>query len=486
MDPVTIGSSGRGVAALWIALVLVGGCVPNQAYRTTAGICETPDCQSGSIERHAVNAEPASEYLLGVVEFDDQGAKQAPAQMDALFAQLKAESAAQDLCLVVFVHGWKHNARYDDPNMLEFRQLLEQLARTESQRTPAAWNKPRKVFGIYAGWRGQSLDAGDLSDLTFWTRKDAAGRVALGSIRELLGRVRALRDTIDRTTWSGRLLPAGTPPPPGEALRSTRMLTIGHSFGGLIVYTALAQYFIDRAAASATAVALGDAADADKAIASYGDLVVIVNPAVEAISWEPIRQLVENRRAQDYARGQRPVFVEVTSTADDATGIAFPLGRSLNTVIESFTTAEERREARAAVGHYPPFWTHDLTSAPNPVTPQAAADQRARLAQASPAEAGAEAGALVQAECQAHAAFETRWRRDGYLLPGWTRRYSAGAVLSHRAQSRFDANDPFWIVSADASVIAGHSDISRPVFVDFVRQLYDDLLLDGAGCGPAR
>jgi hypothetical protein len=307
------------------------------------------DCQTGPIERHTIKADPPIEYLLGVVEFDDR-IEIRPAQMDTLFAQLQVESATEDLCLVVFVHGWENNASYNNGNVQEFRQLLEQLARTEGQHLPGAWSRPRKVVGIYAGWRGRSLDAGALSAITFWNRKDAAQRVASGSIRELLGRARALRDTIDRTTWEGKLLPIGALPPPGQKLRSTRLLTIGHSFGGLIVYTALAQYFTDRAAASGMATSLGATADADKAIAGYGDLVVLINPAVEAITWEPIRQLVEKRPASGYARRQRPVFVEVTSTADDATGIAFPLGRSLNTIAESFTGAEEKREATVALG----------------------------------------------------------------------------------------------------------------------------------------
>jgi hypothetical protein len=464
-----------------VATVQVG-CVPNQPYRTTIGVCETPGCKTGSIERHPVNTDPATEYLLGVVEFDDQGAKYVSQQMDALFAVLKAESAAQDLCLVVFVHGWENNASYDNGNVQEFRQLLDRLARTESEHPPGAWQKPRKVVGVYAGWRGQLLDAGDVSVVTFWDRKAAAERVALGSIRELLGRARALRDTLDRTTQSGHLLPAGTQPPADDPFRSTRLLTIGHSFGGLIVYTALAQYFTDRAAASDTAVSFGATQDADKMIDSYGDLVVIVNPAVEAISWEPIRELVANRKPPDYARGQKPVFVEVTSLADDATGIAFPLGRTLNTVTEDFTNADEKQMARQTIGHYEPFLTHDLTSAADMVTRQQAAAELAWLAQATPAEAKKEAQELVLKECRTHAAFDAQYRRDGYLLPGWTRRYSSGAILTHRAASAFDPNDPFWIVSADKSLIAGHSDIDEPVFVDFVRQLYDELLLDDDKC----
>lgn len=469
----------RLLATLGIMAVLLTGCVANKPYRTSVGVCGAPDC---SIERHPVNTLPLTEYLLGFVEFDDQGEKQVRAQMDALFAELREESRTQDLCLIVFVHGWEHNASYDDENVEAFRTLLEAIARGESQRSPGAWGRPRKVVGIYAGWRGRSVKGDYLPAITFWGRKNAAGRVALGSVRELLGRARAFRNTIDRTTWSGRLLPAGTQPPPGDPVRSTRLLTIGHSFGGLIVYTALAQFFTDQAAASATAVALGDNSDADKRIASYGDLVVIVNPAVEAISWEPIRQIVENRPARDYACGQPPVFIEVTSTADLATGIAFPLGRSLNVMTESFTSRDERDEAKTAVGHYAPFWTHDLTSAPTAVTPQQAANRRAYLRRAAPDEVSRAIGQQMDAERQAHAAFESRWREGGYLRPGWERTYTAGAVLTQRRDSRFDPNDPFWIVHADATVIAGHSDIGKPVFTDFIRQIYDDLLLGVSGC----
>ena len=60
-----------------------------------------------------------------------------------------------------------------------------------------------------------------------------------------------------------------------------------------------------------------------------------------------------------------------------------------------------------------------------------------------------------------------------------------GAVLSHRKDSGMDPNVPFWMVRAEASVIAGHSDIQEPIFVDFVRQLYDELLPEAVECGPA-
>jgi alpha-beta hydrolase superfamily lysophospholipase len=60
-----------------------------------------------------------------------------------------------------------------------------------------------------------------------------AHRVAEGSVREVLARAKALRDAVDASSWPGH-----------QDHRNTRMVTIGHSFGGLIVYSALAQYFM--------------------------------------------------------------------------------------------------------------------------------------------------------------------------------------------------------------------------------------------------
>jgi hypothetical protein len=70
--------------------------------------------------------------------------------MNVLFDRLRAETAAQDLCLVIFVHGWKNNASYDNDDVRAFRALLEELARTEAQHPPGAWSKPRKVVGHLA------------------------------------------------------------------------------------------------------------------------------------------------------------------------------------------------------------------------------------------------------------------------------------------------------------------------------------------------
>lgn len=126
-------------------------------------------------------------YIRLVVEFDDQGASYHERQMEWLEEQLEAYAGRHPIILV-FVHGWKHNARARDPNLLAIDTVLQQTAEAE-----AAVGSNRPVIGIFVGWRGLSFYAGWLTNLTFWNRKTAALRVALGSVRELFARLRRFR-----------------------------------------------------------------------------------------------------------------------------------------------------------------------------------------------------------------------------------------------------------------------------------------------------
>ena len=440
----------------------VAACQPNAPFRTDTTACvrgisgDGTDCASHSLEKHPIADFPGRVFLLGFVEIDDQGKPYMRGQIDALFDNIEEEARYKDLSIIVYIHGWKHNDTAADTNVQAFRSLLNQMAEMELRRAPSYW-PAREVVGIYVGWRGLSVDVGEVGeDLTFWTRMAAAHRVAEGSVREVLARAKALRDAVDETSW-----------PHHQDPRNTRLVTIGHSFGGLIVYTALSQYFLDRAVQTEMADyarLLGGGQTgtkgSSKEIAGYGDLVVVVNPAIEAMRYEPLREVIETRHGPgNFAPNQNPVFVEVTSTADLATGIAFPAGRVVNTTFESFTDEAERREAMSSLGHYPAFWTHRLKG-PTPV-----ADPNTVLPPID-----------VDEECRQFAQFNAQERPGGYLSPGWQRQYRTRATLRQLAQSSYDPNDPFWIVTTDQSMIQSHSDIEEPVFVDFVRQLYDDMV----------
>ena len=82
-------------------------------------------------------------YELAIVEFDDQGRCFDRGQMDALAARLDAMapedgSAGQDVILVAFVHGWKHDARSDDDNLSAFRVLLKETVSYEKATSATA------------------------------------------------------------------------------------------------------------------------------------------------------------------------------------------------------------------------------------------------------------------------------------------------------------------------------------------------------------
>jgi hypothetical protein len=94
-------------------------------------------------------------YQLAIVEFDDQGRCYDRGQMDAVAQRLDAlapENAlqGQDVILVTFVHGWKHDARSDDDNLSNFRLLLNRILDHE-KRTTAPGAEARPVLGVFVG-----------------------------------------------------------------------------------------------------------------------------------------------------------------------------------------------------------------------------------------------------------------------------------------------------------------------------------------------
>src|SRR5689334_1592527 len=271
-------------ALLVLCAVAAAGCTSNELLRTehTAqpGVCDfdaasVPD----ACRKHSIEAR--KDYLLGIVEFDDQGWYRDRRQQEILFHELEQIGKEQDMIIITFVHGWKHNAGYCDSNMCCFRDMLKQVASLE-EKYSQAYNRPkRRVVGVYVGWRGLSNKGLDLwENASFYTRKETATRVALGSTRELMTRLRDFQARVNKTPESsGKSAQAAAD---GKNTRGqTRLITVGHSFGGLIVYSAIAQSLVVNA--------IDDEADQGKnLVTGFGDLVVLVNPAIEASRYEPV------------------------------------------------------------------------------------------------------------------------------------------------------------------------------------------------------
>ena len=83
---------------------------------------------------------------MAIVEFDDQGRCYDRRQMDALAGWLDVV-ADRDVIIVVFVHGWKHDARSDDSNLTAFRDVL---AQTVAQAAAEAGGAARGLFWVFS------------------------------------------------------------------------------------------------------------------------------------------------------------------------------------------------------------------------------------------------------------------------------------------------------------------------------------------------
>ncbi len=325
-------------------------------------------------------------YTLIIVEFDDQGRCQDRRQMKALDDKLtKLENV--DTITLVFVHGWKHDAQSGDDNLANFCDVLQKVA--AEQGTHAI-----PVIGIFVAWRGLSLYGyGVLENLSFWDRKQAGWRVAQGAPRELFGRLRQYRRACQ------------------DAGGSPLLLIAGHSFGGMIVYAALAQSLIEAAATQSGHI-----------VPSFADLVLLINPAFEAVRYLPIYDVIKERGKGTFAENQLPVFVSVTAANDWATGLAFPAGMATSLLLERTKGRQERQALIHTMGHLPWMQTHALSAGPS-----------------VPANA-----------------------------PGLSR-FGGKAMLANIGP--LDERNPFWVVTATKDVIDGHNGIWLPAFQDFVEGL---------------
>jgi hypothetical protein len=327
--------------------LLIGGCAPNRIYRDVYKVCDAAsgaNCDQYSLQEHK-DEDTHSEYMLGFVEIDDQGQLRDRQQMYALIKKLYDTAAKESVLINVFVHGWHHNAEPGDSNIEGFKKALAGFSQFENKKKSG---QKRKVIGVYVGWRGESVTVPVINGLTFWERKNTAHDVGYLGVTELLLKLEEIanvRSSIE---------------PPIKS----RLVVIGHSFGGAVVYSATSQILLGRFVDSQPGKGFTDSAK------GFGDLVVLLNPAFEALRYSPAFDLGQSRCS--YFSGQAPKLAILTSETDYATGMAFPLGRAFNTFFETHNeverndcgyrmTLDEGEADRNAVGHYLPLVSHTLT-----------------------------------------------------------------------------------------------------------------------------
>lgn len=334
------------------ALLFCIGCTPNALYRNNFSLCQADkkDCSNNSVIHYAQGS--AREFYLGFTEFDDQGQVYAREQLDNLIQGYTELAGDEDIILSVFIHGWHHTAKAGDSNIESYQKLLGDIAANENTMASLLNRKPRKVLGVYLGWRGESLTTPIIHHLTFWDRKKVAHDVGLQGVTEVLVKLEQIVNVQNTRT----------------PLKDSRMVSIGHSFGGAVLYTSLQQLMVDRFFDSRPGKNFqGDAR-------GFGDLVLLINPAFEAMRYATLFDIAQDQCRQ-YFSSQMPRLLILTSEADDATKTAFPAGRFFSNLFGShkklsryecvngvakMRNIREAKADRTAVGHFVPFQSHRM------------------------------------------------------------------------------------------------------------------------------
>ena len=266
--------------------------------------------------------EPLSADELKVM-MSENGELPPITQLDVLKKHLSTGSNY----VIVFAHGWRHDASIGDGNVADLRHYAAHVVRFLAQRCELEERYcDTKVTAIYIGWRGARVNEAGLkkafgqtlggflgsfaAGATLFDRKPVSEQVAPGAISAL----RTLEKVLAKQE-------------PGAPPRVNRMIVFGHSLGGNLFATGLEDDLIK-------AVRRHDPGEHMPPV--LGDLVVLLNPASEATKWTSVQREVWRRIAfqadsatplKEIQEGhrffpidQKPVILSVTAA------LAFPAG----------------------------------------------------------------------------------------------------------------------------------------------------------------
>jgi hypothetical protein len=445
--------------AIVAASLLALSCTAHAPFRSAPGAIETSSRKLAEpnerkeAARHSVELHP--NFILAFVEFDDQGRFWDRRQLEELDRTLDREARAAngDVIVAVFAHGWKHDSAVCDESVACFRAFLAQLARDSEALTRLSAGRlaPRRIVGVYAGWRGRSVTVRVLRELTFWARKSAALRIGGGDLIELLTRIDGF---VKRANADGA--------------DHAHMVTMGHSFGGTMVYTALANILKAR-----LVEALGRQGNPDPratVVNGFGDIVVLVNPAFEASLYLTLHDLSDSLKELSPLQG--PALITIESETDRPNRTWFPLGQRLATLFNRAANRAERVSLRTAVGNYERFWDYRLAAAPG---------------EKASHRGSSDMFGVSRGPCSCDLELETTDEEFGRLLsilepqqpdrtldsgrsalPSGTVRYGRTELTCLKPHDR---RSPFWVVRATDEVVHEHSGIFTSYLMDFIRHV---------------
>lgn len=341
-----LGTPRRSLAVRKILLALCSmgavltGCVANRAYRDHDSRPwphgpQTDFVQGRQLDQYEpfTTEVPNHRFDVSYIEFDEKGDYWDRRQLGWAVQAIKRAAAARNVVLVVYVHGWQNDAsNISGHDVGKFHCLLEHLAEADQDR--------HRFFGVYVGWRGKSVPGGDgvfregsildtiskgiffvPHELSFYSRKNAATRVADLPVTE----------TIFQSVAAARKAAL-------ESGHQSRTILIGHSFGALLLEKAMAQ--------ALAAKVISEEPGEGGTFTTPADFVVLLNSAGESIYAKEMIDMLRRRYVSrkgasgNEISAEHPLIVSITSKADWATGILFPVGTQLSNATGTFRKYE--------------------------------------------------------------------------------------------------------------------------------------------------
>jgi hypothetical protein len=437
--------------------------------------CADPVLRKQSIE-YFKNGQ-GGEFSVATIELSDDGHVKdddQEAQVLADIDRVAGLNSGRGLVLVTFVHGWHHRPKVCDNNIACFRKVLYALSISEE----------RPVYGVYIGWRGDSIKGkypktSFLSALSFYERKNTAHLIGHEGGRELLQKLNEHYKNLNDKYRSD-----AQPHP-------VTMVTVGHSFGGALVYSAVEATLVRELKRRELEQSGKVKLDTDHVVGrpaedgqplpirpGIGDLVVLLNPAFEARRYEIFAEDLKKGKSH-YRDDQLPVLLTAASEGDNAVGMAFPAGRTLYFLLHPWRY--RGMEDVIGQGHYDPQTTHNLVLIDGNGDPilHPKAEDKVKTYDASPedikrCDLHPNDGDFSTCECEypvprslaealrSKMTFVSQGR--GFVKTGPNERVS----LQVREGVKWDEHSPFLVARVSAAIVPAHSDIYTPRFVTFL------------------
>lgn len=471
----------RPLAVLVSTLLLLGAC----RHAADAPIRANPEqdesvvdldfdpfdfskAKSSPLERITFNVDESTKakFLVASFELSDKGYLFRPTQAAQISRLVRKESNGDGTIVIALVHGWKHNATPCDDNLSCFRSVLRRVAAEETLLAKAKGRAPRAVIGAYVGWRGLSYCSEPAKEFSFYDRKRQAHWNGQLKARDILQTLRTVVAEMNDTRE------AGTPP--------SRLITVGHSFGAAVVFSAVAPELIEDLEFKrerATRKGLRTL----EPIEPFGDLVVLVNPAFEAQRYAVFDRAINDiqREGRSFDPKQKPVLVTISSEGDGATHYFFPVGQGLNLVFQPLKLLRFWSWGlhTMTVGNYPPYRTHDALAR----TPAEAKSRREREASSHTCYGGVLRDPTV-CDCSNEVNLNELIARLETAPPAKGTPYGN---VDLRAREGLPKNNPFWVIKASKGVIKDHGDLFNPTLVTFLYEVVGEAAFGLSTRAPA-